>query len=673
MSVVDEVKSRINVVDVISRYTPLKRAGSIYKGLCPFHDEKTPSFVVFPQSGNWHCFGACGTGGDVFTFLMRKENLEFREALERLAGEAGVSLDAPEESADRSQRDLLYQANEAACAWFEDILLYNATAAPARDYLARRGIDDETRARFRLGYAPDQWSALHNHLLAKGFSSDVQLTAGLVKHNEERDSLYDAFRKRVIVPIRDRSGRVIGFGGRVLDDSLPKYLNTPDTPLFHKSHVVFGMDQAWQAIRSADQVVIVEGYMDVIALHQFGFQNVVACMGTALTPEQLLQLQRFTSRFVLALDADSAGQAATIRGLNQARQALTHVTRPSIQPGGRIRMTERLAASLSILSIPEGKDPDELVRHDPELWKRSVAEAKPLVDFFFDVVSARGNLDSAEGKAQAVEELAPLIAELQDAIERDEYVQRLSRLVRVQEVIIEGRVRAAARLPSRSRTQESRPAGEPTAEGPTSDGPTPDSADEDGPSSSRSETRRQPAALALLGSEDHFLAVLLREPDLLVWLAGQSEVLHLEPPSPADLAHAENREIFSALKRYLTSDDSWDFETFQDSLPGALHAKLGTLVAYGAQLPPRSASELREGMIKDIVHLRLQKLKAEGMAVKYLVDDAQRNGEAESARAMGTVYGRIQRELEHLQPLILRENLGRNKSRGATSANFGMT
>ena len=336
MSVSDEVRQRIDIVGLISRYTPLKKAGSTYKGLCPFHSERTPSFVVFPHSNTWHCFGACATGGDAFTFLMKKENIEFREALEILAREAGVNLqDEPGDDSHR-QRSLLYTLNDLAAAYFQEVLHSHPAAQPARDYLERRGIDQDTAARFRLGYALDNWNALRDHLSAKGYTVDQQLLAGLVKRHEERDSIYDAFRHRVMFPIRDRQARVIGFGGRVLDDSQPKYLNTAETPVFHKSHVIYGIDLAYQSIRDAHQVVIVEGYMDVIAAHQFGFANVVACMGTALTPDQLRQLQRLTSDFVLALDADSAGQQATIRGINQARQALNRVAETGCPPWRRL-------------------------------------------------------------------------------------------------------------------------------------------------------------------------------------------------------------------------------------------------------------------------------------------------------------------------------------------------
>ena len=444
-SVTDEVKQRVDIVELISRYTPLKRAGSVYKGNCPFHSERTPSFVVFPHSGTWHCFGACGTGGDVFSFIMRKENLTFREALEVLATQVGVELAPPGGDERGEQRSRLYEANEAAAAYFQHTLAHHAAASEARTYLQRRGIDDETAATFRLGYALPGWSSLRDALLERGFTLDLLLEAGLVKRNEERQSTYDAFRNRVIFPICDRQGRVIGFGGRVLDDSAPKYLNTAETPLFHKSHVVYGLDLAHRTIRERDQVVIVEGYMDVIAAHQHNYTNVVACMGTALTTEQLQQLQRQTNNFVLALDADAAGQQATIRGLNQARQALARVRKPVVTPGGKVQLEERLGANLFITTLPEGRDPDDVIRQDAPLWEQIVAAAKPLVDFYCDVVAHQSDLTSARGKGEAVAELTPLIAELSDDIERQHYIQRLSRMVQIDELTIASRVQASAR------------------------------------------------------------------------------------------------------------------------------------------------------------------------------------------------------------------------------------
>ena len=640
--VTDEVKQRVDVVELISRYTPLKRAGSVYKGLCPFHSERTPSFIVFPHTGTWHCFGACGVGGDVFSFVMRKENFTFREALEVLAQQVGVDLSAAQGDARGEQRSRLYEVNEAAATYFQQVLSHHPAAAEARAYLERRGVDGTASARFRLGFAPTGWSSLRDHLLERGFTLDLLLEGALVKRSDERQSTYDAFRNRVIFPICDRQGRVIGFGGRVLDDSVPKYLNTSETPLFHKSHVVYGLDLAHRAIRERDQVVIVEGYMDVIAAHQFGYTNVVACMGTALTTEQLQQLQRFTNNFVLALDADAAGQQATIRGLNQARQALARVSKPVVTPGGKVQLEDRLGANLFIATLPEGRDPDDVIRQDGPQWEATVAGAKPLVDFYFDVVARQSDLSSARGKGEAVTELTPLIAELSDEIERQHYIQRLSRLVQVDEMTIGSRVQAAARTAravadaSRRRTGAREGGAQDSGAAPSADAPPTTPAP-------RRETRDR------YDQEDHLLANLLANVDLVVWLAGVADRYHLTALEPQDWQHVENQEIFRALKQFLRSDEPWDVEQFQDMLDGHLHGRLAHLVAYGSALPPRDLAVMREDVIKGLLRVRLARVRLETTRIKYLQDEMQRTGDLEAARTFDKVNNAYLRELAHLQ------------------------
>ncbi len=636
-SVTDEVKQRVDVVELISRYTPLKRAGSVYKGLCPFHNERTPSFVVFPHTGTWHCFGACGTGGDVFAFVMRKENLTFREALEMLAQQVGVDLAAAEGNTQSDQRDRLYAANAAAAAFYRHTLLHHPGAETARAYLRQRGVDEATAEAFQLGYAPALWSALRDHLLGRDFSLDLLLEAGLIKRSEERQSTYDAFRHRVIFPICDRQGRVIGFGGRVLDDGTPKYLNTAETPLFHKSHVVYGLDRAHRAIRERDQVVIVEGYMDVIAAHQFGYTNVVACMGTALTTEQLQQLQRFTNNFVLALDADAAGQQATIRGLNQARQALARVSKPVVTPGGKVQLEDRLGANLFITTLPEGRDPDDVIRQDAPLWEGTVAAAKPLVDFYFDVVARQSDLTSARGKGEAVAELTPLIAELSDAIEQQHYIQRLSRLVQVDELTIASRVQASARTARAGVDMSKRRTGAPVASAPPATAT----------SAPAALSRQEP--LGRYDQEDHLLANLLANVDLVVWLATVTDRYHLAPVQPQDWQHVENQEIYRALQQYLSSDEPWDIEQFQAMLDRSLHGRLARLLAYAATLPPRDPLIMREGIVKDLLRLRLDQMSSETMRIRYLQDELQRAGDLEAARSFEKANNLRAREMAHLQ------------------------
>lgn len=644
MSAIDEIKQRVDIVELISRYTPLKKAGSTYKGLCPFHHERTPSFVVFPHTGTWHCFGACSTGGDVFTFLMKQEQLEFREALEMLARETGVSLESSQDESYR-HRTTLYEVNAAAATYFTQILREHPAAQPARSYLERRGIDRATAEQFQLGYALDSWDSLRDHLSAAGYSLELQLEAGLVKRHEERESIYDAFRARVMIPIRDRQGRVIGFGGRVLDDRQPKYLNTGETPIFHKSRVVFGLDQAYRSIRERGMAVIVEGYMDVIAAHQHGFTNVVACMGTALTAEQLQQLQRYTDHFVLALDADSAGQQATIRGLNQARQALGRIRKPTFTAGGRLRLEERLSAHLAIASMPEGQDPDDVIRSDPARWQALIEQAQPLVDFYFQVVARQYDLTTARGKGSAVAELTPLIAELDDEIEQQHYIQQLSRLVQIDEMTIAGRVQAAARAilatsgkaaqPGEAR-RPAQPGWQPGQAGPP-DGPPPQQAPR--------------PELAQRGdvSEDYLLANLLLDPELLIWLAGATAEREIEPLRVEDLENVENREIFRALKQFLAGDEPWDLALFQESLTGHLHRRLAELLQYGAQLPNRNLEELQQDLLKVVVRMRLRRLQAEYTRIKFMLDEAQRMGDRDAVRELYSVNNRNLRERSHLE------------------------
>ena len=694
MSVVDEVKQRVNIVDIIARYVPLKKAGTSYKAPCPFHDERTPSFVVFPQSDRWQCFGACGTGGDVFSFLMRKENLDFRDALQMLAAEVGVNLDESGDGHSERTRTSIFEVNTAAATYFREVLLHHPAAAEARGYLERRQIDSAVAERFQLGFALDAWDGLREHLLRHGHSLDEQLSAGLLKQNAERSSTYDAFRGRLMIPIWDRQGRIIGFGGRVLGDGQPKYLNTSETSVFHKSRVIYALDKAHRAISQVGRVVIVEGYMDVIAAHQHGFENVVACMGTALTPDQLRQLQRYTDNFVLALDADTAGQQATIRGLNQARQALSRISKPKLTPGGRVHLEERLNANLHIVSMPTGRDPDDVIRQDSVLWHELVEQALPLVDFYFQLVSTQYDLQTAQGKGAAVSELAPLIAELGDEIEQQHYIQQLSRLIQIDEATIAGRVQAAGRtlraVSQRQRAGNQRPgpangASYPTSPSQTSSAPpstwhgsgAPDTeappalydgaVDVGEPNASAPATRGglldstnpQVSPRTVIGQgrmehEDYLLSILLQEPDLLVWMAGETESLEIPPLRSDDFERIENQEIFRSLKQFITSNEPWELELFQETLTSYLHGRLGALLAYGAQLPPLNGAglrevELRSESLKIMLRLRIQQLKDENAQIKYLLQDAMHSRDVESIQSLNASNNQLLRERFYLE------------------------
>ncbi|MGB9879380.1 MAG: DNA primase, partial [Anaerolineae bacterium] len=369
MGVIDEIKERLDIVDVISSYVPLKKAGRNYKALCPFHSEKTPSFVVFPDTQSWHCFGACNTGGDIFTFIMRRENMEFGEALRLLAERAGVSLEPHREGEEIAGKliERLRTINSLAAEYFHYLLLNSPEGARARDYLGKRGISEQTREAFQLGYARDEWQALGQYLTSKGYSWSDLLEAGLVLERKE-GGYYDRFRGRLIFPIRDVRGHIVGFGARALDDAQPKYLNSPQTPLFDKSSILYGIDQAKNAIREQGFVVIVEGYMDVLMAHQHGRKNVVASMGTALTEKQVRVIKKLTKKLVLALDADAAGDQATIRGLEVAKEALDRRAVPVPTWRGLIRYEDQLDAEIRVAMLPPGQDPDEVIKENAANW-----------------------------------------------------------------------------------------------------------------------------------------------------------------------------------------------------------------------------------------------------------------------------------------------------------------
>jgi DNA primase len=448
MSAVDEVKSRLDIVEVVGGYVQLQKAGRHFKANCPFHNEKTPSFYVYQDKQNWHCFGACATGGDVISFVSRRENLDFQGALRLLAERAGVELRSEPAAASRRQEvKSLQDANEAASIFFHGLA---QTSARARAYVEERGLDAKTVSDFQIGYAPQGWETLRNHLTSRGYSEAQLVEVGLLVEGDPSRPPYDRFRDRLIIPIRDDRGGVAGFGGRVLPGSDSesqgaKYINTPQTELFDKSSILFGLDRAKDDIRRLGIAVIVEGYMDVIAAHQHGYKNVVASMGTALTERQAALLQRFAERVVLAMDADEAGKAANLRAI----QVVAGADRPS-RAAGRARTLD-----IRVLALPRGKDPDELIRSEAGAWQLAVDSARPVVDHLIAVVSAGLNLAEPRDCSTLVAEVLPAIGEVTDPVLRAHYLQRLSRLARVSEEALR------QTLPRRGRQRSSATPGAP--------------------------------------------------------------------------------------------------------------------------------------------------------------------------------------------------------------------
>jgi DNA primase len=405
MDEVTEVKSRLEITEVVGAYVPLKQSGRNLKAPCPFHQEKTASFTVSPEKGIYHCFG-CGEGGDIFSFVMKMEGVDFRQALEILARKAGIELTARKGESQEANRlrARLLEAHELAVKYFQASLIQNSKAL---EYVSKkRKLNRETVRAFAIGYAPDSWNALTDFLLKKGFNQKELLQGGLAGQKEGRNTIYDLFRGRITFTISDREGRPIGFTARVLDDSLPKYLNTPQTPLYDKSQTIFGLHLAKEAIRARDEVVLVEGNMDVVASHQAGVKQVVAASGTALTLDQLRTLSKLTKNIKLAFDADRAGLAATERA---------------------IEMGQNLGLTLRMVEMPDGtKDADELIQKDPEEWSRSIARAKYIVDYLFDRFEKDFDLHSAVGKRGYADRLVPNLRRLGDPVEREHYIKLLA-------------------------------------------------------------------------------------------------------------------------------------------------------------------------------------------------------------------------------------------------------
>ncbi|MFH0846702.1 MAG: DNA primase [Chloroflexota bacterium] len=412
MSAIEEIKQKLDILDVVSQYVKLTKSGRTFRGLCPFHQEKHGSFFVYPENQSWHCFGACSTGGDVFSFVMRKEGLDFGEALRLLAERAGVSLPTrPEGEAKAKEWGRLYEMNQEAARYFHDFLLHAEAGKRARDYVATRGLNIKTIMDFELGYGPAGWEALKEHLTGKGYAEAELIQAGLVIQSEAGKT-HDRFRNKLMFPITDERGHVIGFGARVLDNTEPKYVNSPETPLFSKSGSIYAINRAAASAREKGEVVVVEGYMDVLTAHQNSFTNVVAAMGTAITERQIAILRKLTRNVKLALDADSAGEEAMKRCA---------------------ALENALGGEIGVIRMPEGKDPDDVIRENKELWRKLTQEMVPVVDYILNGMTAGLDLSRAGDKTRLVDEFMPVIAGMADSLRRIHYLQKLAQLVRVDE------------------------------------------------------------------------------------------------------------------------------------------------------------------------------------------------------------------------------------------------
>lgn len=419
----EQIRRSTDIVELASAHVTLRKRGKRYVGLCPFHSEKTPSFTVDRERGLWYCFG-CHVGGDVFEFVMRIQSLPFVEAARELARRTGITIEtAPEDHQRRGEGETLYRALDGAARFFEGNLAHPEAGREARAYLEARGVDDATRERFRLGYAPDGWDHLLRHLIASGHTVETLERVGLVQPRPSGEGHYDAFRHRLVFPIFDLQQRVVGFGGRALREAdQPKYLNSRESPVFHKGRVLYALDQARDAIRPRGRAVVVEGYMDAISCHQYGITEAVATLGTALTAEQAGLLRRFTALVILVYDSDEAGRRATERAL------------PLFEDAG---------AEVRAVLLPDELDPDAFLRREGrEAFRRALDGAVPLFRFSVEQSMRRYRADTTEGKVRIIDEILPLIASVRHDIARSEYIAHLTSRLSVPEEAVRTRLRA---------------------------------------------------------------------------------------------------------------------------------------------------------------------------------------------------------------------------------------
>jgi DNA primase len=604
MSTTDDIKARLDIVDIVSETVKLRRSGKNYTGFCPFHDNKrTPAFVVFPDSGTWRCFGLCNDGGDIFSYVMKREGWDFNQALQMLAKRAGIELEAftPEKKEQDEKQDRLRNLLEEAVVFYRHNLLKNAGGKPALEYLLKRGLTKATIEIFDLGCAPDSWDAALNYLLGKGYTPDEMLQVGLVTERRDDSGVYDRFRDRIMFPIRDSMGRMSGFGARTLDpEGIPKYLNSPQTNLFDKGQLLYGFHLARKNIRSQNQAVIVEGYMDVIGPYQAGYHNLVSPMGTALTEHQLRMLKRYSRRIILALDADAAGAKATMRGLEVARQTMDRSDDPTFDAKGLLRREARLKADLRVTTLPDGTDPDEIALSDPEEWGRILDAAQPIVIHVMETLAAAQDIDDPKVKSDIAGRVLPLIEDVPNAVEREAYRQRLARMLRVDERSLIGTKKSSySRRPGRKKRDVVNIAATALENG---------------------------SAVRVHSLEAHSLRLLLRQPEALYKLDRTLQEAQLSRFAPQDYENAEHQLLARLILESLDQDQADPPKYIAENIPESLLSLSQILMAPLEQGEPNE-ERLTKDLINTIIHLRQIRVMEGLNQLRYLQEDLQQHGE----------------------------------------------
>ncbi len=667
MSVTDEIKSRIDIVSYVQRFVPsLKKAGRNHKACCPFHNENTPSFVVNPQRQTWHCFGACSEGGDLFTFAQKIQGWDFKEALQELAQEAGVQLrqQTPQQRTRSDELERLRGLLASAAEMYQKQLLHPSAGAVLGYVRKRRGLSPETIESFQFGYAPESWNFALQGLGALGHSQDEIIDAGLAVRNEN-GRVYDRFRNRLMIPIRDERGRVVGFGGRALSsDDSAKYINSPQTPLFDKSRLLFGLDSAKGAIRETGAAVVVEGYMDVVQAYQTGYRNVVAQMGTALTEAQIRRLApRYARKIVLALDADEAGQSATRRSLEVARQTLQR------------DFAGKLSIDIRILQVPSGKDPDDFLRESPGDWGALVESAQDVADFVIDLETAGLSSDAPlQAKQQLAKEVLPILLASEDNLYQRENVQKLARRLRIKEHdLLAWSQREQDRMPGSGSLIRSDDGAPPESDA-EAELPPPeywDNEDEIAASDnldnldsrdSREAPAQTTARTLMRAIEPYCLSLLLRNPDLLSQvnrklreLAGNDENLLKGPLCDLcveDFTGSQFRILMARLQEAMTQDEQEPLDYIGAALAEELQLEYQSLLseepaairalsrgAYRVDMQDIYSRarrvhnhDLQGELINRALRLRLERLEQERVEMQYLQEEASADAEGDQAQ-----------------------------------------
>lgn len=613
MSVTDEIKNRLDLVDIVSEQVSLRRSGRSYTGFCPFHSNtRTPAFVVFPETQTWRCFGECATGGDLFDYVMKKEGYDFKEALRVLAERAGVTLEEvdPQVKKRRQAEDKLVDLLTMAAEYFHQLFLHAPQAGLARTYIEGRRLNEETIATFRLGYALDSWDACRTHFTDQGYSDAELLAAGLLTENPDKGTRYDRFRNRLMIPIRDIDGRVVGFGARTLQkDGIPKYLNSPQTDVFDKGRLLFGLDLARRQIRETREAVIVEGYMDVMQGWQAGFRNMVAQMGTALSGDQLQLVNRFTRsstsrtvpRIILSLDADPAGQKATARGLEIARQTLERVPKTEFTGGGTRRDVGLFRADVRIVVLPEGKDPDQIIRDDPDAWRSLIADSKPLVNYIIDEMTRDLDMSDVRTKDSIAQQIMPLIRELPSELEQEQYRLMLARALQTDERTLRFVPRPAE--PQAARQARTQP-------------PPPDYPDF--PEEWTPAPQRVKPAVSKISREANFLRQCLQYPHLLLQV-NQHLLRHNQPAlGRADFSIVEDKQILALIYERVDQAPVVGITELCDSLDEVLASRIEQLMRLPAT-PESELPRLPQQLAKSVLDWRADKVHAQLAELQQLL------------------------------------------------------